>query len=145
MVLSVAALWWGFATQTFAEYGLDNTGLKFNEAVPTLGLEGDKSEKPEEAVELLLLNYVVNPIFYLAGGVAVFMLIFYGARLLLFSGVNEEGLEAAKKNMLWVFVGLLLIVGSYTLVRNVVGRTLQMFMAPPAQVQQSSTSTTATP
>jgi heme A synthase len=115
-----------------ARAGINLTDTEFPEPdnLPTLDMDlsGDeKSENPVQVVELFILNFIVYPIHILAGGVAIFMLVQAGMTLVL-SRAEEDKLTEAKKTVIWSFVGLLLIVGSYTLVRNLVALLLGFFM-----------------
>lgn len=111
-------------TGTSLEETLDNSGIEVPSNLPTLGLEGVND--PVEATEGILLNFVINPIFFISGGVAV-IIIMYSAFRVVTSRGEEEGLEAAKKSLTWAFIGLGLIMLSYTIVRNVTGIILQLF------------------
>lgn len=103
---------------------LEDVGFKPGEKsnIPTLGLE--KAKDPIKVVDTVLLKFVVNPIFFLAGGVAV-VVIFYSSFRIMTARGEEEGLTAAKNALIWAFVGLALIVLAYTLVRNLVSIVLQ--------------------
>lgn len=93
--------------------GVGNTGLPSN--LPRLGLEGVTD--PISAVETILLNYIITPIFVLAGGVAV-IVIMYSAFQIITARGEEEGLSAAKTTLTWAFLGLGLVMLAYTIVSN---------------------------
>lgn len=84
-------------------------------SLPTLGLEGVND--PIEAVDSVLLNFVINPIFFLAGGVAVIVIMYASFQLIKGQG-EEEGVTNAKNTLIWAFAGLALVLLSYTLVTN---------------------------
>lgn len=93
--------------------GVGETGLPSN--LPRLGLQGVTN--PVSAVERILLNYVITPIFILAGGVAV-IVIMYSAFQIITARGEEEGLSAAKTTLIWAFLGLGLVMLAYTIVSN---------------------------
>lgn len=86
-------------------------------SLPTLGLE-DVSD-PLEAVDSVLLNYVINPIFFLAGGVAVIVIMYAAFQMIKGQG-EEEAITNAKNTLIWAFAGLGLVLLSYTIVTNLV-------------------------
>jgi hypothetical protein len=102
---------------------LTDLGFKAETApsLPTLGLENVKD--PIQAVDSVLLNFVINPIFFLAGGVAVIVIMYSAFQLIKGQG-EEEGLTATKNTLIWAFAGLALVLLSYTLVTNLVGIVL---------------------
>ncbi|MCF7836935.1 pilin [Candidatus Gracilibacteria bacterium] len=63
---------------------------------------------------LRLLGGILN----FAAIIAVLMLVIVGARLVIAMG-NQEGLQAAKKQLLWTFGGLAVIILSLLVVRNI--------------------------
>jgi hypothetical protein len=63
---------------------------------------------------LRLLGGILN----FAAIIAVLMLVIVGARLVIAMG-NQEGLQAAKKQLLWTFGGLAVIILSLLIVRNI--------------------------
>ena len=84
--------------------------------LPRLGISGEKS--PVKIAETFLLKFVINPIFLLAGGVAVIIIMYSAFRIITARG-EEEGITAAKNALLWAIVGLALVLMAYTIVRNV--------------------------
>ena len=107
---------------------LKDTGFEYPNNLPKLDIEGEKN--PIKATETLLLNYVINPIFFIAGGIAIYMVVNAGFSLVI-SGVAESQLETAKKTLIWSGAGLLLIIGSYTLVRAILEFVLISFQVVP--------------
>lgn len=103
---------------------LENSNVDVPDNLPTLGIEGE--EDPITAVESVLVNYIINPIFLIAGGVAT-VVIMYSAFRVISSRGEEEGMEAAKKSLIWAFVGLGLVMLSYTIVSNMARIILQLF------------------
>lgn len=101
--------------------GVSDTGLPSN--LPRLGLQGVTN--PVGAVERILLNYVITPIFILAGGVAV-IVIMYSAFQIITARGEEEGLSAAKTTLIWAFLGLGLVMLAYTIVSNLARIILQV-------------------
>jgi hypothetical protein len=83
--------------------------------LPTLDTDLDKD--PVQLVETVLVNFVINPIFFISAGVAIFMII-WAAKSLLLGTVMEDEIAKAKKTLIWALAGLALITFSYTLVRN---------------------------
>ncbi|MDP3975551.1 MAG: hypothetical protein Q8P95_01410 [bacterium] len=92
--------------------------------LPTFNMTDEKD--PITAVEKVILNYVITPIFFLAGGVAVIMVLYSAFRILI-SRAEEDGLTAAKNTLIWSFLGLGLIMVAYTIVRNLASIILQLF------------------
>jgi len=91
--------------------------------LPTLGTETGKD--PVVLIESVFLNYVINTIFLLAGGVSVIVIMYSAGRIIIARG-EEEGLTAAKNTLIWAFLGLLLIILAYTLVRNLAAVIIQL-------------------
>lgn len=98
-------------------FSLEEAGFKPGSNIPTLGLEGE--EDPLKVVDSVLLKYVINPIFFLAGGVAVLVIMYSAFRIIVARG-EEEGITAAKNALIWATAGLALVLLAYTLVRNLV-------------------------
>jgi len=96
-------------------FTLEEAGTRITGNVPRLGIEGEGD--PVKMVQKVLLNYVITPIFFVAGGVAVIIIIYSGFRIVIARG-EEEGITVAKNSFLWALLGLGLIMVSYTLVRN---------------------------
>ena len=108
----------GTTTKAKVGIGLDDDKIKAKlpSNLPRLGLEG-KSD-PVEVVDSILLNYVVTPIFFLAGGVAIIVILYSAFRLVIARG-EEEGVTAAKKALIWGIVGLGLVMLAFTIVSNI--------------------------
>lgn len=98
--------------RSLEDLGFDASNV---ENLPTLGLEGIND--PVQAIDSVLLNYIINPIFILAGGAAVIVIMYSSFRLVASRG-EEEGITAAKNALIWAFAGLALVLLAYTLVRN---------------------------
>ena len=94
---------------------LEDLGAELPDNLPRAGIEDEMDAVT--AVDSVLFRFVVTPIFFLAGGIAVIVILYSAARIIVARG-EEEGLTAAKNALLWAFVGLLLIIFAYTLVRN---------------------------
>jgi len=103
---------------------LRDSNITLPDNLPTLNLE-DQTD-PVSAVESILLNYVINPIFIVSGGVAVIVIMYSSFSLITGRG-EEEALAAAKKNLIWAFLGLGLVMVAYTLVRNIATIVLNLF------------------
>ena len=100
--------------QSLQDLGFDPSTVR---NLPTLGIEGEKD--PVRVIDSVLLNYIVNPIFFLAGGTAVIVIMYSSFRIVVARG-EEEGITAAKNALIWAFAGLALVVLSYTIVRNLI-------------------------
>lgn len=94
---------------------LEETGAVLPNNLPRFDIEGETD--PIRAFETVLLNYVINPIFLLSGGVAV-IVILYSSFLIITSRAQEDSLSSAKNTLLWAFVGLGLVMLAYTIVSN---------------------------
>lgn len=86
--------------------------------LPDLDLAG--TTEPVAFVESVLLKFVINPIFFIAGGVAI-LVVMYSAARIIFARGEEEGLTAAKNTLTWAALGLGLILLSYTIINNLAG------------------------
>src|SRR5690606_21695461 len=71
---------------------LEETGAVLPDDLPRFGIQGETD--PIRAFETVLLNYVINPIFLLAGGVAV-IVILYSSFLIITSRAQEDSLSSA--------------------------------------------------
>ncbi len=100
---------------------LESTGRGFDPSttpsLPTLGLEN--VDDPLAAVDSVLLNFVINPIFFLAGGAAVIVIMYAAFQMIKGQG-DEEGLTNTKNTLIWAFAGLALVLLSYTIVSNLI-------------------------
>ena len=96
---------------------LTDTEVQIPGNLPTLGLKDERD--PIKATESLLVTYVINPIFLVAGGVAVIIIMYASFQIISSRGDEEAGLGAAKTTLTWALVGLGLIIASYTIVRNI--------------------------
>jgi hypothetical protein len=125
-VVSFGALFWvDDIPDTFAQFSLEDAaelsagegkeGDVYRGVVPKL--ETEAATKPEQVAETILFTFVITPIFYFSAGIAVFMLTFAGFTLVK-GRAEEEEITKAKKMLIWSFVGLLLIIGAYTIVVN---------------------------
>lgn len=97
------------------EESFESSGTKLPGNLPTFEL-GDETS-PVRAFESILLDYVIYPIFLLAGGVAV-IVIMYSSLVLITGRGQEESLTSTKTTLIWAFVGLGLIILAYTIVSN---------------------------
>lgn len=95
---------------------LRNSNVTLPTNLPTFNL-GDETSAVK-ALEGILLNYVIRPIFLLAGGVAV-VVIMYSAGLIITGRGQEDAITKAKTTLVWAFVGLGLVILAYTIVSNV--------------------------
>lgn len=64
---------------------------------------------------------IVNLLLYVAGGIAIIMIIFGGMRYVLSTG-NPTKVQDAKNTILYAIVGLVIAVGAYAIVAFVTGR-----------------------
>jgi hypothetical protein len=87
----------------------------------------------------IILQLVAGSLIYAAGPIAVLMLAVGGLRYVIAHG-DQAQMEAAKKNITWAIIGLLVIMVSWLIVSNVIGVVTQ---APAAS--QSAPATTSTP
>jgi hypothetical protein len=101
--------------------------------LPTLYTEDPQFKKdPVTILEFTLLHFVINPIFFLAAGIAIFMIL-WAAKSLLVGTVMEDEIAKAKKTLIWAIVGLALITFSYTIVSNITGRIAEMLLPPEVE------------
>lgn len=114
---------------TLEELG-KNVDLKLPPNLPTFekGFKGIKD--PVKATESFFLNYIISPIFLLAAGVAVIMILYASFRIITARG-EEEGITKAKTTLIWAAAGLALIMLAYTLVRNISTILTGLQSAPP--------------
>jgi len=94
---------------------LRETGAVLPDNLPKIDLQGEQS--PVKLVERVLLRFIIQPIFFLAGGVAIIIVMYSSFRLIAARG-EEEGVTAAKKSLIWALVGLALVMLSYTIISN---------------------------
>lgn len=94
---------------------LQRSGVTLPSNLPRFEVEGETSAV--KAFESILLTYVIQPIFFLAGGVAV-VVIMYSAGLLITGRGQEDSLTNAKTTLTWAFVGLGLVILAYSIVSN---------------------------
>jgi len=75
----------------------------------------------EAAVESMsiILEKVINGILYIAAPVAIIFIAYGGLSYITAMG-KQEGLDAAKKTIVWGMLGLLLIIMSYGIVRLII-------------------------
>lgn len=104
------------------EAGFDINAIDPDTNLPTFNIEN--STDPLQVVDSVLLRYIINPIFFLAGGVAVLVIMYSSFRIVTSRG-EEEGLTAAKNTLIWAAAGLALVLLAYTLVGNLVSIVLQ--------------------
>lgn len=109
-----------FIPQALAQRFSDGVNLRettthLPSSLPTLGLENVND--PVSLLETVMLNYIITPLFFLAGGVAVIVILYASFRLITARG-EEDAVTAAKNTLIWAVVGLGLIMVSYTIVRN---------------------------
>lgn len=86
--------------------------------LPTFEKAFSGVKDPVQATESFFLNYIISPIFLLAAGVAVIMILYASFRIITARG-EEEGITKAKTTLIWAAAGLALIMLAYTLVRNI--------------------------
>ena len=108
----------------------DRSGVSLKEVdarlpsnLPRLGL-GD-TDDPIAALEGVMLNYVITPLFGLVAGVALVMVLYSAFRLVISRG-EEEGITTAKTTLIWSAAGLALTLLAYTLVRNLSSLLLEI-------------------
>ena len=78
----------------------------------TLPTEGSNSGN-------VILQLIAGSLIYAAGPVAVLMIAIGGFRYVTSHGETTQ-MEAAKKTILWAIIGLLVIIVSYAIVRNII-------------------------
>jgi hypothetical protein len=117
-VASVSRIQLAMATDPTGD-SLKDLGFDSTKApnLPTLGLENVND--PIKAIDSVLLNFVINPIFFLSGGVAVIVIMYAAFQLMKGQG-EEEGLTNTKNTLIWAFAGLGLVLLSYAIVTNLV-------------------------
>jgi hypothetical protein len=103
------------ANESVPGVSLNETKAVLPDNLPTFGIENEKD--PIRAFESILLNYIINPIFLLSGGVAV-VVIMYSSFLIITSRAQEDSLTSAKTTLIWAFAGLALVILAYTIVSN---------------------------
>jgi len=89
--------------------------------VPQLSTNG--ATDPVRATESFMLRYIIRPIFFISGGVAVIVIMYAGFQIISARG-EEEGITSAKTTLTWAFAGLALVVLAYTIVSNL-GKILE--------------------
>lgn len=100
---------------------VDPTGLPSNLPLLNMGNTTD----PVKLSEAFLLNYIIRPIFFISGGVAIIMIMYSAFQIITARG-EEEGITGAKTTLIWSFVGLGLVVLAYTIVSNLASIILQL-------------------
>jgi len=130
-----------------AAKGVDDSLFKVENSefgnLPTLGVEDDSN--PVLLIEYTLVDFVINPIFFVAAGVAMFMIL-WAAKSLLIGTLMEEELAKAKKTLIWALVGLVLITFSYTIVRNLTSTVIKLLADPqPEQTEDVGGDTSGLP
>lgn len=97
------------------------------------GVKLDPTLKPEFAANIpgaadssgrataanLILQLIAGSLIYIAGPVAVFMIVVGGVRYIISRG-DQTQMEEAKKNITWAIIGLLVIAISFIIVSNVI-------------------------
>jgi hypothetical protein len=91
--------------------------------LPRLNMEGVKD--PVQLTEGFMLKYIIRPVFFLSGGVAIIMILYSSFQIITARG-EEDGLTSAKTTLTWAFVGLGLVVLAYTIVSNLASIILQL-------------------
>ncbi len=95
-------------------------------SAPAIGEFGKITEnRPAVKSVQDILTKVVNAIFYLIGGIAIYFIVYAGFMYVTARG-NEEELNKARGVLLWTVLGLLLTIFSYTIVANII-QLLQKF------------------
>ena len=88
--------------------------------------EADKfSTQGTQVIILRIIGGILN----FAAILAVVMLVVAGVRLIVAMG-NQEGLEAAKKHIIWTLAGLMLIILALVIVRNVTESVYDVTVTP---------------
>ena len=100
---------------------IGDTGLPSN--LPRLGLSG--STDPVAVTESFLLKYIIRPIFFISGGVAIIVIMYSGFQIITARG-EEEGIRHAKTTLTWAFAGLALVMLAYTIVSNLASIILKL-------------------
>ncbi len=77
----------------------------------------------------VILQLIAGSLIYVTGPVAVLMIAIGGFRYVISHGETTQ-MEAAKKTILWAIIGLLVIIVSYSIVRNVID--IAASTTPPA-------------
>lgn len=66
-----------------------------------------------------VLNVLAGGLVYLATPIAIIMIVFYGWKLVTSMG-EQEGYDGAKKGLTWAIIGLIVILLSVSIVRNII-------------------------
>ena len=99
------------------ENGIQNSSLQ--RGIESMHAEGMPSQIV--GVDGTLSN-VINTILYVAGVVAVAMLIFGGIRFMVSRG-DKDKVQKAKNTVIYAIIGLILVIFSYAIVNFVVSAT----------------------
>jgi len=105
----------------------ENAGIEIEcpEGVPNRADDSDYSTEGAQDFVLQILGNLLNFVALLA----VVMLVVVGIRLVIAMG-NQEALQGAKKQALWVFGGLAIIILSLLIVKNVVEKVYETTQTP---------------
>ncbi len=95
---------------------LEEVKTKLPPNLPRLGI--NETDDPLEAIERVLLNYVITPLFSIVAGIALIMVLYSSFQLVISRG-EEEGITTAKTTLIWSAAGLALTLMAYTIVRNI--------------------------
>lgn len=90
-----------------------------NAAYIPVNSTGQNPQNAAANVANIILQLIAGSLIYAAGPLAVLMLVIGGFRYVISHG-DQTQMEAAKKNITWAIVGLLVILVSWIIVDNVI-------------------------
>lgn len=115
-----------FAGITYAAMGLQDYGGKTIPLKEKLqaAIDGEKADAATTGI-IFVLQIITNALLYIAAPIAI-AFIAYGGMSYAWSMGAQESLDAAKKNLIWACLGLLLIMMSYGIVRLIIATLLNI-------------------
>jgi hypothetical protein len=87
--------------------------------IPVQSAPGQSNQNAAANVANVILQLIAGSLIYAAGPIAVLMLVVGGFRYVISHG-DQTQMEAAKKNITWAIIGLLVILLSWIIVSNVI-------------------------
>jgi hypothetical protein len=91
---------------------------------------GESRQNASANVANVVLQLIAGSLIYAAGPIAVLMLAIGGFRYVISHG-DQTQMEAAKKNITWAIIGLLVILVSWIIVSNVIKVVTQTAVQTP--------------
>jgi len=86
----------------------------------TLGSSGETINVPDQAANVTLVN-IMNGVYYIAGAVAVIVIIIAALRYVTSAG-NANSITAAKNQLTYSIVGLVIVILAFAITNWVAGR-----------------------